>query len=291
MTPTLRFALSTALLALVGPAPTALAHGDAPPTGEVVVVNRSGGTVMVRIDGQARTMPPNATTTFRVEPGNEVVRATYTQFGRSFTLENTTVHVRPGRTSTVVLDPEDDARVRVENDTPFDARLVVDGRVYTTLERGESEIVTLPPGGHAFDLVSFDGRSLDHTHLTLRPFTEGTWSAEAPFSVAYVYVASNVGVPTRVLIDGRQVATLEPWEHERIEVSVGVHRVTILDDRGRVLEDERVELSVFETDIVRPDEPRDDDDLVAWHDERDCDVPGHDHRHDDGDASRHEPKR
>lgn len=166
-------------LALLLPLP-ALAGHRAPPTGAVLVLNQSGTEVAVSLSGEpAKRLAPWASATFHAPAGDRILRATYRQFGLTRTLESDRLFVAPHGHTTVVLEPEDTARVLVTNTTYAAGELRVNGRTAATLQPGQSRVVSMPVGDAW--LAFYDGgRLVDQAHLDVDAYAEPTWRVEPP---------------------------------------------------------------------------------------------------------------
>ena len=116
-------------------------------SGRVEVYNGSGGRVTVSLPGQpSAVLEPYRTAVLYAPAGETTLRATYAQFGADRVLKTERVFVQPGRTVRVGLAPERLARVRIVNNSPVSATLLVNGVSKAVLNPGEVRVATLPVG-------------------------------------------------------------------------------------------------------------------------------------------------
>lgn len=207
MNPHLRTLLSASPL-LLAATPALARHGV--PTGAVDVVNQSGGTVSVALTGQPpMRLVPGQRATLYGPAGEASVRATYVQFGSERLLETEQVWVSPRYRATVVLEPEDAARVLVTNATPELADLVVGGQRHFQMAPGQSRLVTVPVGFVDVELRA-GGRVLDELALSARPFYEHRWVAELP-PTGDLLVKNPLPIPVELVCDRGLVRTVPAY--------------------------------------------------------------------------------
>ncbi|MFZ5481476.1 MAG: hypothetical protein ACOZNI_32240 [Myxococcota bacterium] len=227
-----------------------------PPEGRVVVENRSGGTVSVSIAGRApMRLQPWAEATLYAPAGEATVRATYDQFGASRLLESERVHVDPSRTRRVVIDPEDQARVLVTNDTPWPATLEVNDRYHSRLDPFEHRVVTVPVGRVELELVA-DGREIEEKWLDARPFVEHRWTVRREATGTFVAV-NPFGVRVEFVDARGAVRTAEPYARVvYAELPAGSFRVTARRVTDEPIDSEYVTITPGRTIEWRPEPPR-----------------------------------
>lgn len=235
----------TALLLLALASPAFAGHGG-PPPGQLLVVNESGGTVEVALDGRTfETLRPGGQLSVPVAPGATSVSATYRQFGATRLLETETAVIKPNRTAVVVLDPEDDAFVLVRNATRYDADLIVDGRYAAHLGAGTTQVVEVDVGSGRFELVARSGRSLGTTRMVARPFTDHRWTVELP-TVADVTVTNPLPIPIELTTSRGQVRSVPAYGRTVYDdVPLGTFQLTATRVTGEIVD--------VETLVVRED--------------------------------------
>ena len=174
-----------------------------PATGRVVVINNSGADVRVKLpDRSSETLPAGRRLTVDLPAGDAVIKASYRQFQMPMLLERNRVNVLPGGLTTVVLDPEDEARVLVTNATPVEADVLVGGVFRSHLLPGAATVVTTRPGVQNLALVATGGRTLATTRMDLRPYAEPIWTVDRG-ATADLVVTNPLPIPVRVVTDGR----------------------------------------------------------------------------------------
>lgn len=188
------------------------------PTGVVQVVNRSGTTVTVTVDGQApRMLGPNQVASLSVLAGEVRVRATFRLFGQELPLETVRTYVTPGRTTSAMLVAPTTARVLVSNSSPVLASVRADGREVATLVPGQERLLTLPARATTIALYA-DGHLVRTQRLEMRPFDEPRLRVEMPTRGDLV-VQNPLPIPIQLVCDRGLVRTLEPYGRTEYEIS------------------------------------------------------------------------
>lgn len=239
-------------MATLGVATPASAHSSGhhrayyqPATGSVLVHNDAGASVTVTVGGESRVVREQGYTAITVPAGELSFRATYHQFGVTRTVESETIYVRPGRTTRVTVDPEDDARVMVENRTELPGELYVNGRYFAKVAAFGSKVVTLPRGKVELTLRA-GSRTLVSRLLCMEPFAEPHLVAEPP-RFASVMVDNPLPVAVRLVTDGGEVRTVEARGRTRYDgVAVGNFALTATRLSGERIDREVVRVDAFE---------------------------------------------
>lgn len=215
-------------------------------SGSILVVNESGGDMNVTLPEWRESTLVRAGERALIDAplGTTTVRATYVQLGDRRLLETETVVVHPYGASVVVLQPDTQTRLAVTNDTNANASLFGDGRFLADMYPGETELVKLPVGSVHLQLVSDSGRTLGETDLRARPYADLKWTVDSPRTGSFV-VDSDVAIPTTILVDGHVVAHVNANAQRTLELSVGWHRVQVVDPRDRRIEDEWIEVTPY----------------------------------------------
>lgn len=241
-----RFVTLAALGLALGstPAEARSRHGRGPDLGAVEVINRAGVPLMVAVeDGGVRRLDPFETGRFVVPEGATDIRATYEQYGQTFTLFARTVRVHERSTTRVDALPEESALVRLVNASGVEADFVLDGREIAELRAGETRLVRVPLG--SADLrAEARGLTLEAERVFLRPFQETTLVAEAPmFSSLVVDNPLPIAVEVEV---GRSERVVEPYGRAVFEhVPVGTVEVETRRLGGELLGEACVRVSAW----------------------------------------------
>lgn len=213
------------------------------------VRNPTGGVVRLAVDGGGpRTLRPGESRTLELAPGRHAVRVTASLFGRERTLLARAVDLAEGRERTVVVAEPTRTLVRVVNDTGRAATLLVDGASRDRLAAGASALVEVPVGRVRLALEA-RGRTLAARTLAVGPFDERTWVAR-PAEGALVF-RSDAAAPLVLLLDGREVGRLDPWDDLRLAARPGAHTWEARDRRGRFVDGGRVSVAAGGTAAVR----------------------------------------
>ena len=265
----------------------------AAPTGTVLLENRSGTVLEVQVDGMAvAALRDGERRGMTLEVGRHEVVATYVQLGGVYTLAATCLRLDEGEREQVRLDPIGIGRIEVANRTGRDAELQVgmngaSFRPFGLIRAGERRVVELPLGGAWVRLVDLrEGFTLDEQRLAVRAYADQVVVAQAP-RFGRATVRNEGGAFLRLYVDGAFRETLQPWEREMVELSVGVHRLELRDHRGRTVQRATVAVNPYEVAVVAfgDDGHRHDDRRERYG--RD-DGDGRDDRRHDGDvASNH----
>lgn len=247
-----------ALAALLGLAPTSAwaRHPHGPPPGRVLVLNQSGGAVTVTVAGRAdRTLSPGQTGDLYSPAGEVYVRATYLQFGAERVLESSKVYVPPSGTATVVLEPEDTARMLVTNDSPFSTQLFVDGKPGAAFTPGESRVVSLRVGTRDLALMA-GSRTLERTTRTLRAFEEPRWVV-APPRAGDLLVVNPLPIPIQLVCEKGLVRTVSAYgQTTYTSLGVGDFALTARRVTGEYVDREVSAIRPGATTTWRVDAPR-----------------------------------
>jgi hypothetical protein len=213
------------------------------PSASVTVHNDAGAAVTVTVDGQRRYVRAYETVRFTVDSGDVDLRATYEQFGRTFTADAEREYLRPGRSFYWRIEREREARVLVENTTPIEAEVFADGRRVATLQPRSTRVLSLPEGYTRLQ-VRDEYRVIEDRSISLRAFGNDRLLVDAPRD-GLVELDSELHTSATVYVDGRYVASLLPGERERVVLGLGSREILVRDDRGRVVDTRRIEVQPF----------------------------------------------
>ena len=192
--------LALALSGLSAPAAASHRRPPARPTGSVVVENHSGVPLTVTVEGTSgRVLAAHESARFATCDGTVDVRATYRQYGSTFTLTERRVRVRAHRTTEVELWAPSQGKVQVVNTTGRESRVLVNGETAATLDVGTSRILTVPLGRNEITVVA-SGRVVESEWVDVRPFSDETLVARAP-SYADLVVSNPLPFPVDVRVD------------------------------------------------------------------------------------------
>mgnify|MGYP003336671340 FL=1 len=224
-------------------------------SGRVEVYNGSGGRVTVSLPGQpSAVLEPYRTAVLYAPAGETTLRATYAQFGADRVLKTERVFVQPGRTVRVGLAPERLARVRIVNNSPVSATLLVNGVSKAVLNPGEVRVATLPVGYADLQLLGA-GRVLGQTHLELRAFAEPAWCVDVP-AVGDLVVQNPLPIPVQLVVAGAAPLTVAPYGQTTLNsLPVGSTSVTVRRVSGQTIDTERVDVRLFSVSTMRIDPP------------------------------------
>lgn len=230
------FTLFSALLAL-SVTGTAEARTYYPPTyGTVYVTNQTPASLLVTVDGRAASVAPGRSLPFQAREGEVAVRATYRQFGIDRGLPVREVYVRSSRAASVVLTSPSTGYVKVQNQADRAADLLVDGRVYTSLQPYQSRIVPMTVGCH--DLAMVAGTwTVDRERVEVAAFAEPMFIAEMP-RVNDLVVYNPLPIPLQVLTDRGQSRTVDALGQTVFhDVPIGALHVTARRVTGEQVDD------------------------------------------------------
>ena len=218
-------------------------HSRRGPPGTLVVDNDRFISVEVLVDGrEIGTVSADSKEAFRLRPGTRSIRVT-TRSGQTILARN--IRILP-RASGELDVPAFESKLTVRNRTKVDAVLTVNGKRFRELDAGESVQLIRAPGLVDLELTS-RGRVIEETKLTLRSGKKNTWTVDRPI-LSTLLVENSRKQTIRVLIDGKDRGLIAAGARRNIELEPGTHRVLVINDNGRILESERVELSRFETE-------------------------------------------
>lgn len=226
-----------------------------PATGRVVVQNNAGVDVWVKLpDRSAQLLPVGRRLVADVAAGDAVVKASYMAFNTRILLERDRLNVAPGGVYTVVLRPEDEARVLVTNATPIEADLMIGANVMAHLLPGAQTIIATRPGLTSMSLVA-NGRALASTRMDLRPYTEPVWTVNRP-ATAQLVVTNPLPMPIRVAADGRGSRVVDAFQRTVFDdLPIGMVRVTATRLSGERVDDDVFDLRYGSTASWRVDAP------------------------------------
>ena len=137
------------------------------------------------------------------------------------------------------------ADVTVVNPLPIPVRLTGErGRSIEVAAYGRTTYEDVPFGSFTLTATRTSGEFVDQQTISVREFGRNVWTVDAPMT-GFVMVDSDLHCGSQVRVDGQVVARLGGDERQRLELSVGSHRITITDDRGRKVEDEWVNVDPY----------------------------------------------
>lgn len=228
-----------------------------PATGRVVVVNNSGVDLKVKLpDRSSETLPAGRRLIVDLPAGDAVIKASYRQFQLPVLLERNRVNVIAGSLTTVVLDPEDDARVWVTNATAVEADVLVGGMFRAHLLPGAATVVATTPGVQTLALVAAGGRTLATTRMDLRPYAEPTWTVDR-VATASLVVTNPLPIPVRVVAEGRASRVVDAGQRVVFDdLPLGGVRLTATRLSGEAVDDDVFTLRWGEPTAWRIDPPR-----------------------------------
>jgi hypothetical protein len=173
-------------------------------------------------------------------------------------LGSTTMRTRPfGELAWTVEMPGVD--LVVINPLPIDiivARDRGDGRLVPA--RGQIAYRRLEPGPIHLTATRVGGDYIDDQTVNVRYDRDMAWTVDAP-RTGFVRVINDVRIPTRVIVDGRQIACLSIGETQRVELATGSHQLTVVDERGRLVENQWVDVAPYRIADLVVDGPRNND--------------------------------
>ena len=219
------FATLSALLLLAGTG-AAEAHPYYPPVyGTVYVTNQTPATLLVSVDGHAVSVAPGRSLPFQAREGEVAVRATYRQFGIDRGLATREVYVRSSRPASVVLTPPATGFVKVQNQADRPADLLVDGRVYTSLQPYQTRLVSMTVGCHDLAMVA-GSWTVDRERLDVAPFAEPMFIAEMP-RVNDLVAYNPLPIPVQMVTDRGQARLVDALGQTVFhDVPIGAFHVT-----------------------------------------------------------------
>ena len=248
--------LALALAGLSTPAAASHRRPPPPPTGTIVVENHTGVPVMVSVEGEgARIVAARESARFTARDGTVDVRATYRQYGSTFTLTQRRVQVRAHRSTEVDLRAPSQGQVQIVNTTGRESRVIVNGRTTATLDVGTSRILTVPLGRNEITVVA-NGRVVESEWVDVRPFSDETLVARAP-SFADLVVSNPLPFPVDVRVGhGAKRRIASESSVSFANVPVGETDVESWRVEGYILDHERVDVRAWTGGRVVVDTPR-----------------------------------
>ena len=217
--------------------------------GKLIVENETpfGGTLY--IDGQDKGWLASGDERVLVlAPGTVDV----TLRGQGMVLDSETARIRTGQRTFVDAEEPAFAELDLVNPLPVAVEVRVEG----------SGTIRLPPGArrtlHGVEVDEVDveirlastGRLIERCDVKVSPYTGGELRVPVPKEAPLAL--HNTGSRTlKVFIDGRFVATLSAYADRVVEVDVGWARLEIRDDRGRTLEEQRIEIDPYDNRDLR----------------------------------------
>lgn len=162
----------------------------------------------------------------------------------------------------------------VQNPLPIPVQVQADRGATVTIDAyGQAVLRDLPLGGVHVEARRLSGQRVDEAYATIRPEAPTTVRVDAP-TTGLVDLHNDAPFLVRVVVDGRTVRMLAPEDDAELELTLGVHDVEVVDDRGHELLDRDLAVDAYAT--AR---------LVARMPDRGYDEDAHAHHHDDDRAS------
>lgn len=198
---------------------------------------------------------------------------------------------------TWTVDPPRVADLVVSNPLPIPVVLTCDrGLVRTLGPRSQTVYDDVPLGTFHLTARRVTGEYVDDATSAIRYDVANVWRVDAP-ATGLVNLDNNNPIPSRVLVDGTQRASLAPGVDSRLALPLGWHEIAVIDMQNRRVLDNWVEVRPYDTTELRfggtghmRAEDHHDDGLSARddrdhddHDDRDHDDRDHDD-HDDQDG-------
>lgn len=230
------FVTLTALLALSSSGAAEAGTYYPPAYGTVYVTNQTPAPLLVTVDGRALSVAPGRSVPFQAREGEVAVRATYRQFGIDRGLPVREVYVRSSRAASVVLTPPGTGYVKVQNQADRAADLLVDGRVYTSLQPYQSRIVPLAVGCHDLAMVA-GSWTIDRERIEVAAFAEPMFIAEMP-RVNDLVVYNPLPIPLQMVTDRGQSRLVDALGQTVFhDVPIGAFHVTARRVTGEQVDD------------------------------------------------------
>jgi hypothetical protein len=213
-------------------------------TARVLVTNDTREVATVRIDGAVRgTLAPGEGRVLTT-PADWTVVELDAPDGRPLHRESFGARLYVEHRVTAVVRTGD---LLVENPFPFAVELVSDrGVVRTVSAYGRTVYEDVPAGPFPLSARrAADDHLVDAQTSYVRAGVTVDWRLDAP-TTGTLRVDSDHERRATLLVSGRIVATLDPFEHESVLLPVGTARVEVRDDRGRSLVDRWVTIAPFD---------------------------------------------
>lgn len=138
----------------------------------------------------------------------------------------------------------------VQNPLPIPIELVCSrGLVRTVPAYGSTRYDGVPAGVFSLTARRVTDEPIDAEGLKVVPGRTVTWRVDAP-TTGLVSIDNDLGVPSRVYIDGAPRLSLSAEHNQRLVLPLGWHRVTIRDAHGRELQDRWIEVKPYDTSTV-----------------------------------------
>ncbi|GEM_PF-6746796 len=173
-------------------------------------------------------------------------RAEVTLRGQGRLLDQDTVVVRTGQRSTLFAEPPAFAELEVVNPLPVAVIVRLDGLSEIRLAPGDRQTllgVDVGRVGAEVRLAS-SGRVIERRGVDVLAYEGGQLLLSAPDS-APIAVHNTSQATLELFVDGRLVATVQPYGDVELDLDVGVLRLDIRDERGRTIEQKRLDIDPF----------------------------------------------
>ncbi len=215
----------------------------APESGKVKVVNDTGVTASVFLNGRTFTsLTPGASRILTVPLG----KTELTMFANGVRVESACLEVRPFSESTVVAHAPAFADLIVSNPLPFAVDVTVDHGSQRRVAASSSTVFTdVRVGRVEVEYERLGGFAIDDEIVNVRAWSGAEMTVNTP-RTGLVRLDSDAGEFVRVFIDGRLVSLVEPFAETTLLLPIGP---TVLEVRK--LEGGLVERSYVVVDPLR----------------------------------------
>jgi len=218
------------------------------------------------VDREGRTrrtkVAPGAEAEIPVTAGEVDVSAYYAWFDVDMSIAGDELRLEPGEVERFVLQPLEEAMVRVDNKADQPITLSIDGELLGRVAPASVGYIMAPVGGQLIDIAAL---GLDAGHRRLRVDPEDGASMGFVMRTGDVEIVNRSRVVARARIGEKDFGLLRPGESRVVELPVGMHDVAFLAPGGALLQERsiRVERDQYEYATFRH-QPRysQDDDLA-----------------------------